>query len=145
MSYKTRRGNVDFFWPRFHALVKILSDYQSVTKDPVAASRRWVLTYAFWQWFGRAPAGVGPLEVRFAHPVRLSPATHSQGHGRPCLQRSHPRRGFSATWSLLIIISMRCNFPCVLKRFPRTSCPKMLLTCVNRPVLRTSPRKNHWP
>ena len=41
-----------------------------------------------------APAGVGPLEVRFAHPVRLSPATHSQGHGRPCLQRSHPRRGF---------------------------------------------------
>ena len=28
---------------------------------------------------GRAPAGVGPLEVRFAHPVRLSPDTHSQG------------------------------------------------------------------
>ena len=25
------------------------------------------------------PAGVGPLEVRFAHPVRLPPATHSQG------------------------------------------------------------------
>ena len=38
----------------------------------VAASRRWALIYAFWQWFGRAPAGVGPLEVRFAHPVRLS-------------------------------------------------------------------------
>ena len=33
---------------------------------------------------------VEPLEVRFAHPVRLSPDTHSQGHGRPCLQRSHP-------------------------------------------------------
>ena len=26
------------------------------------------------------PAGVGSLEVRFAYPVRLSPATHSQGH-----------------------------------------------------------------
>ena len=25
------------------------------------------------------PAGVAPLEVRFAHPVRLPPATHSQG------------------------------------------------------------------
>ena len=45
--------------------------------------------------FSRAPAEVEPLEVRFAHPVRLSPATHSQGHGRPCLQRLHLRRGFS--------------------------------------------------
>ncbi len=44
--------------------------------------------------FLRALAGVKPLEVRFAHPVRLSPATHSQGHGRPCLQRLHPRQGF---------------------------------------------------
>ena len=44
--------------------------------------------------FLRAPPGVKPLEVRFAHPVRLSPATHSQGHGRPCLQRLHPRQGF---------------------------------------------------
>ena len=44
------------------------------------------------------PAGVEPLEVRFAHPVRLAPATHSQGHGRPCLQRLHPRRAFPATW-----------------------------------------------
>ena len=41
----------------------------------------------------QAPAGVVPLEVRCAHPVRLSPDTHSQGHGRPCLQRHHPRRG----------------------------------------------------
>ena len=68
--------------------------YKIVISRDVAASRRWALIYAFWQWLGRAPAGVGPLEVRFAHPVRLSPATHSQGHGRPCLQRSHPRRGF---------------------------------------------------
>ena len=44
--------------------------------------------------FLRAPPGVKPLEVRFAHPVRLSPATHSQGHGRPCLQRHHRHRGF---------------------------------------------------
>ena len=44
--------------------------------------------------FFARPGGVKPLEVRCAHPVRLSPATHSQGHGRPCLQRSHHRRGF---------------------------------------------------
>ena len=94
MSYKTGRGNVTKKSLRFHATVKMVFDYQSVTKYTVAASRRWALTYAFWQWFGRAPAGVGPLEVRFAHPVRLSPATHSQGHGRPCLQRFHHRRGF---------------------------------------------------
>ena len=37
---------------------------------------------------------VGPPEVRFAHPVRLSPDTHSQGHGRPCLRRPHHRPGF---------------------------------------------------
>ena len=66
---------------RFHALVKRVSDYQLVTKYSVAASRRWVLIDASWQWFGRAPAVVKPLEVRCAHPVRLSPDTHSQGEG----------------------------------------------------------------
>ena len=81
MSYKTGRGNVAKKCLRFHATVKMVSDYQLVTKYPVAASRRWALIYAFWQWLGRARAGVGPLEVRFAHPVRLSPATHSQGEG----------------------------------------------------------------
>ena len=45
--------------------------------------------------FTHAPAEVEPLEVRCAHPVRLSPATHSQGHGRPCLQRLHLRRDFT--------------------------------------------------
>ena len=65
------------------------------------------------------PAGVEPLEVRFAHPVRLAPDTHSQGHGRPCLQRLPPRRAFPATWfifcdSFWIFIWYR------LKRFPRT-------------------------
>ncbi len=40
--------------------------------------------------FLHAPAGVAPLEVRCAHPVRLPPATHSQGHGRPCLQSRPP-------------------------------------------------------
>ena len=94
MSYKTGRGNVPKKSLRFHATVKMVFDYQLVTKYTLAASRRWVLIDASWQWLGRAPAGVGPLEVRFAHPVRLSPATHSQGHGRPCLQRHHPRRGF---------------------------------------------------
>ena len=57
----------------------------------------------FKRWGGRIetslcplmrPAGMEPLEVRFAHPVRLAHATHSQGHGRPCLQRLHPRRAF---------------------------------------------------
>ena len=52
---------------------------QYVTPETLTASRRWTLTGAFWQWFGCAPVGVEPLEVRFAHPVRLSPDTHSQG------------------------------------------------------------------
>ena len=46
-----------------------------------------------------ARAGGGALEVRFAHPVSLAPDTHSQGHGRPCLQSRHPRRDFSAIGS----------------------------------------------
>ena len=40
MSYKTGRGNGDFFWSRFHALVKMVFDYQWVTECGVAASRR---------------------------------------------------------------------------------------------------------
>ena len=84
-----------------------------------------------------SPAGVEPLEVRFAHPVRLSPDTHSQGHGRPCLQRLHPpRRACPATWfifcdSFRMSIWYRTNVlggtKCLcqyswfrLKRFPRT-------------------------
>ena len=154
-----------------------------------------------------SPAGVEPLEVRFAHPVRLAPDTHSQGHGRPCLQRLHPRRAFPATWfifcdSFWIFIWYRLKrFPrtkhifkaslyrlkrflgtksetdtstspfsgfraretggggkekkpghgktataaCVLKRFPRTSRPKFIMTCVNRAFSRTrkSARKHH--
>ena len=60
--------------------------------------------------FLHAPAGVAPLEVRCAHPVRLPPATHSQGHGRPCLQSRLPRRGFSVTWSFQIV-RFRLSFP----------------------------------
>ena len=45
----------------------------------------------------QALAGVVPLEVRCAHPVRLSPDTHSQGHGRPCLQLHHPHQDLSIT------------------------------------------------
>ncbi len=36
---KTGRGNVAKKWLRFHALVKLLSDYQRVTDSSVAASR----------------------------------------------------------------------------------------------------------
>ena len=84
---------------------------------------------------GCAPVGVGPLEVRFAHPVRLSPATHSQGHGRPCLQRLHPRRGFSATWSLLMDISMQCDSPCAIKRFNAHAGPGITFE---------KPRRGRW-
>ena len=66
-----------------------------------------------------------PLEVRFAHPVRLSPDTHSQGHGRPCPQRHHPRRGFSATWTFHDVFSggipdcsFQMNSPDELSRWP---------------------------
>ncbi len=45
--------------------------------------------------FECARPAVAPLEVRFAHPVRLPPDTHSQGHGRPCLQSRHPVRASS--------------------------------------------------
>ena len=50
--------------------------------------------------FECARPAVAPLEVRFAHPVRLPPDTHSQGHVRPCLQSRHPRLGF-VEWELL--------------------------------------------
>ena len=40
MGYKTGRGNVAKKTLRFHALLKRVSDYQQVTKHPVAASRR---------------------------------------------------------------------------------------------------------
>ena len=40
MSYKTGRGNVAQKCLRFHAPVKIVFDYQLVTKYPVAASRQ---------------------------------------------------------------------------------------------------------
>ena len=40
MSYKTGRGNVAKKCLRFHATVKMVFDYQSVTKYTVAASRQ---------------------------------------------------------------------------------------------------------
>ena len=57
-----------------------------------------------------ATAEVKPLEVRFAHPVRLPPDTHSQGHGRPCLQRLHLRRGFSLHMVFPGVFSVTCAF-----------------------------------
>ena len=40
MSYKTERGNVAKKSLRFHATVKMVSDFQPVTACPVAASRQ---------------------------------------------------------------------------------------------------------
>ena len=40
MSYKTECGNVAKKSLRFHAPVEMASEYQSVTKCPVAASRQ---------------------------------------------------------------------------------------------------------
>ena len=47
-----------------------------------------VFFYTPDRWWGRRS---------FAHPVRLPPDTHSQGHGRPCLRRPHHRPGFHET------------------------------------------------
>ena len=69
MSYKTGRGNAAIFWPRFHALVIMVSDYQQVTKTPVAASRlcsaKCVVGINIMKRpSGReAPAGVAALEA----------------------------------------------------------------------------------
>ena len=60
--------------------------------------------------FECARPAVAPLEVRFAHPVRLPPDTHSQGHGRPCLQRLHLRRGFSRHMVFPGDFSVTCAF-----------------------------------
>ncbi len=68
------RGNVAKKSLRFHATVKMVSDYQLVTKIPVAASRRYILTAASWQGCGRSPAVVKSLDVPFTHPVRASPS-----------------------------------------------------------------------
>ena len=54
--------------------------------------------------FGHARPAVAPLGVRFAHPVRLPPDTHSQGHGRPCLQSRHRRPGFTACGLLHVYV-----------------------------------------
>ena len=60
--------------------------------------------------FECARPAVAPLEVRFAHPVRLPPDTHSQGHGRPCLQRLHLRQGFSLRMVFPGVFSVTCAF-----------------------------------
>ena len=49
-------------------------------------NRAWLRPDHFYGCDKGRPGGGGALEVRLAHPVRLSPDTHSQGHGRPCLQ-----------------------------------------------------------
>lgn len=61
MSYKTRRGNVAQKSLRFHATVKMVFDYQSVTKYTVAASRQLapeVIIVMLMSPRGRAPPGL---------------------------------------------------------------------------------------
>ena len=58
--------------------------YKIVISRDVAASRQLapeVIMVRIVSPLDEPRRGVGPLEVRFAHPVRLSPATHSQGEG----------------------------------------------------------------
>ena len=61
--------------------------------------------------FECARPAVAPLEVRFAHPVRLPPDTHSQGHGRPCLRRPHHRPDFYETG----ILAAGCGHTAILE------------------------------
>ena len=64
MSYKTGRGNVAKKCLRFHVTVKMVSDYQSVTKRPVAASRQLapeVIMVMFMSPLRRAPPGRLPV------------------------------------------------------------------------------------
>ena len=92
-----------FHWPS-PVRTKTFSAYHVANFVMSCVNRAFLLTgKIFKRWVGcvetslcplERPAGVGSLEVRFAHPVRLAPATHSQGHGRPCLQRLHPRWAF---------------------------------------------------
>ena len=110
MSYKTERGNVAKKSLRFHAPVKMISDYQSVMKYPVAASRQ--------------PAPEVSM-VMFMSPLDA------------------PRRGFSATWSLMMVISMICDSPCAIKRFLRTSWWKMNSACVKNVLMLTPARELH--
>ena len=142
MSYKTGRGNVAKKCLRFHAPVKMIFDYQSVTKCPVAASRR---TFNFMlptgscvdmprhgsarSWVIRMPGFIGSQESK-----RLS----SSGRGEPfppAPRRSggrYPRVSpsssfliasfplcqtfFSATWSFRIVPS-RCPFSVAFPRY----------------------------
>ena len=62
MSYKTKRGNVAKKSLRFHAAVKMVFDYQLVTKCPVAASRQLapeVIMVMFMSPLEAPRAGVG--------------------------------------------------------------------------------------
>ena len=84
---------------------------------------------------------VAPLEVRFAPPVRLPPDTHSQGHGRPCLQSRHRRPGFAACgllhiycingWTRPPLVSGDVEFQRVIKQgvetWPKKACVSTLL------------------
>ena len=69
MSYKIGRGNVAKKSLRFHATVKMVSDYQLVTKIPVAASRKRLRDYVLMR--------VSPFRI-FAHGKSKSKLTWKQ-------------------------------------------------------------------
>ena len=54
-----------------------------------------------------------------------------------------PARGFSATWSLLMDISMIFDSPCAIKRFLRTSWWKMNSVCAKNVLMFTPTRELH--
>ena len=112
MSYKTERGDVAKKCLRFHALVKMLSDYQLVTKCPVAASRQLAPEVIMVMFMSPLDAPRRGWDLwRFASLIpsgcRLPPIHKVMGDHAS--RGSTPARGFSATWSLLMIISILCD------------------------------------
>ncbi len=99
---------MDYFWLRFHALVKMLSDYQSVTKGPVAASRQLAPEVIMVMFMSPLDAPRRGWDLwRFASLIpsgcRLTPIHKVMGDHAS--RGPTPHRGFSATWSLLMVIS----------------------------------------
>ena len=114
MSYKTERGNVAQKSLLFHALVKIPSDYQLVTKRPVAASRQFAPEVIMVMFMSPLDAPwLGWNLWRFTSLIpsvcRLPPIHKVMGDHAS--RGPTPARGFSATWSLLMVFSMLCDSP----------------------------------
>lgn len=67
---KKGRGNVAFFWLRFHALSKMISVYQRVTKSPVTASR-----YLFFRTISPPATSASITESLCTVPSRIALAS----------------------------------------------------------------------